>query len=76
MIYEIHQPLQETKMVASVTVEGCRALCTVCGGVAPALPTQCPGQLMTPEQEASILSHESDSRDGSWSRPSTLHPNR
>ena len=40
--------------------------CTRCGSSEGALPSQCPGEKMTPEQEADVYAGRLDFRAGAW----------
>lgn len=43
-------------------------LCKVCGGAEAALPTECPGVRLTPEQLDEVQAGRLDFRGGSWTR--------
>lgn len=54
------------------TCNGGLALCTICGGAEATLPTHCPGNRMTTEQQEAVQNKQNDYVNGAWiSAPSS-----
>ena len=46
--------------------DGGLAVCTVCGGAEGSLPSECPGEKMTHNQEQGVYNDGLDYKDGKW----------
>lgn len=67
--YIEHQPGQCDKWESGQSCMFCDSGltgCMVCGGLEGALPTSCPGERMTYDQDQAVYRGHADYRDGEW----------